>query len=97
VVRSVVGTDVRLGASDEPFGHPDHPDLKEPIMFQPSTLHTGFARQAQDDRAGSIRVSRLSRYERRERFAALVAAIARPFRSTAQSVPALDAERPATV
>ena len=66
-------------------------------MFQPTTLHTDFARQAQDDRAGSMRISRLSRYERRERFAALVAAIARPFRATAPSAPALDAERPATV
>ena len=66
-------------------------------MFQPTTLHTDFALQSQYDRMARVPFSRMGRYERRERRAALVAAITRLFRATAPSTPALDAERPATV
>jgi hypothetical protein len=96
-VRSVVGTDVCRAAPDEPFGHPDLPDPKEPIMFQPSTLHTDFALQSQHDRMADVRFTRMGRYERRERRAALLAAVAHLFRRTAPATSALDAERPATV
>jgi len=72
------------------------PIFKEPIMF-PTTIHADFALQSQRDRMDSVRITRRSRGERRERRAALLAAIVRPFRATASSTPALDAERPATV
>ena len=96
VVGSVVGTDVRRPGRTNLSVIPIIPIFKEPIMF-PTTIHTDFALQSQYDRMANVRFSRMGRYERRERRAALLAAVTHLFRHTAPSTPALDAERPATV
>ncbi|MCU1474426.1 hypothetical protein [Amnibacterium sp.] len=64
-------------------------------MFPSSSLHTDFARQVQVDRRASLRVERSTPGERRARFAALLAVIARPFRRPASLAPAVDVDRSA--
>jgi hypothetical protein len=79
-------------APDDPFGHPDQ---KEPIMFQPSTLHTDFARQLQYDRRTDVSIARRSPREGRGRVAVLTAALLRPFRRTVPVAAPTEAKRPA--
>ena len=76
---------------------PIFPIFKEPIMFPPTTIHTDFGVESQYDRIAIRPRLTAGPRERRERFAALLAAITHLFRSRAPSTPALDAERPAPV
>ena len=64
-------------------------------MFQPSTLHTDFARQLQHDRRTDISIARRSPREGRGPVAVLTAALLRLFRHTEPVATPAEAKRPA--
>jgi hypothetical protein len=68
------------------------PDLKEPIMFPSSSLHTDFARQLQADRFAESRILRGASRESGRRFASLTAALLKRLRHATPAAPVADAE-----
>ncbi|HEY0374453.1 MAG TPA: hypothetical protein VGC94_06635 [Amnibacterium sp.] len=66
-------------------------------MFQPSTLHTDFARQLQYDRRSAVTVARRIPGERRARIGVLLAALVRPFRRPVPMAAPAEAKAPAAV